>query len=213
MRGGVPLPGTRCRPQPRLPCLSYPAPHRGTCLPRRSRRPLCALRARRFRRPRRSWRPRRSRHSGRPVCFALGCRPHRRVRAPRYRNPGGSGPRGGRRRRQEEQAPRKEPCRPPYDMSHSLQSRYFDRTSYEFLRECKALIRKNTPRVFCFVGSGFSVPLRPAGFALPGFFPACFGILARAVAGYRGTLPVVTRNRHFAREAGITRTEVLPPPE
>ena len=47
----------------------------------------------------------------------------------------------------------------------------------------------------------------------PGFFPACFGILARAVAGYRGTLPVVTRNRHFAREAGITRTEVLPPPE
>ncbi|KAA2409081.1 hypothetical protein F2Q36_00235 [Alistipes onderdonkii] len=98
-------------------------------------------------------------------------------------------------------------------MSHSLQSRYFDRTSYEFLRECKALIRKNTPRVFCFVGSGFSVPLRPAGFALPGFFPACFGILARAVAGYRGTLPVVTRNRHFAREAGITRTEVLPPPE
>ncbi|MBP7123054.1 MAG: hypothetical protein KBA68_08270, partial [Alistipes sp.] len=110
-------------------------------------------------------------------------------------------------------APRKEPCRPPYDMSHSLQSRYFDRTSYEFLRECKALIRKNTPRVFCFVGSGFSVPLRPAGFALPGFFPACFGILARAVAGYRGTLPVVTRNRHFAREAGITRTEVLPPPE
>ena len=47
--------------------------------------------------------------------------------------------------------------------------------------------------------------MRPAGFALPGFFPACFGILARAVAGYRGTLPVVTRNRHFAREAGITR--------
>ena len=127
--------------------------------------------------------------------------------------PGGYGLRGGRLRRQEEQAPRKEPCRPPYDMSHSLQSRYFDRTSYEFLRECKALIRKNTPRVFCFVGSGFSVPLRPAGFALPGFFPACFGILARAVAGYRGTLPVVTRNRHFAREAGITRTEVLPPPE
>lgn len=83
----------------------------------------------------------------------------------------GTGSAAGRLRRQEEQAPRKEPCRPPYEMSHSLQSRYFDRTSYEFLRECKALIRKNTPRVFCFVGSGFSVPLRPAGFALPGFSP------------------------------------------
>ena len=39
------------------------------------------------------------------------------------------------------------------------------------------------------------------------------GILARAIAGYRGTLLVVTHDRHFAREVGITRTVALPPPE
>ena len=92
--------------------------------------------------------------------------------------PGGYGLRGGRLRRQEEQAPRKEPCRPPYDMSHSLQSRYFDRTSYEFLRECKALIRKNTPQVFCFVVSAFRFrrfrllcPVAPCRFCPSGLFP------------------------------------------
>ena len=31
------------------------------------------------------------------------------------------------------------------------------------------------------------------------------GILARAIAGYRGTLLVVTHDRHFAREVGIAR--------
>ena len=39
------------------------------------------------------------------------------------------------------------------------------------------------------------------------------GILARAIAGYRGTLLVVTHDRHFAREVGITRTVALPPSE
>ena len=39
------------------------------------------------------------------------------------------------------------------------------------------------------------------------------GILARAIAGYRGTLLVVTHDRHFAREVGIARTVALPPPE
>lgn len=73
--------------------------------------------------------------------------------------------------------------------------------------------KKYPAGILCFVGSGFSVPLRPAGFALPGFFPACLGILARAIAGYRGTLLVVTHDRHFAREVGITRTVALPPPE
>lgn len=91
--------------------------------------------------------------------------------------PGGYGRRGGRLRRQEEQAPRKEPCRPPYDMSHSLQSRYFDRTSYEFLRECKALIRKNTPQVFCFVVSAFR--FRRFWFLRP-VVPALLNLLFRA---------------------------------
>ena len=39
------------------------------------------------------------------------------------------------------------------------------------------------------------------------------GILARAIAEYRGTLLVVTHDRYFAREVGITRTVALPPPE
>lgn len=160
MRGGVPLPGTRCRPQPCAPCPSYPAPHCGTCRPRRSRRPcaFCAL----------------------GVSDIPGARgiPVRRCVLPRGAvRPGGYGLRGGRLRRQEEQAPCKEPCRPPYDMSHSLQSRYFDRTSYEFLRECKALIRKNTPQVFCFVVSAFR--FRRFWFLRP-VVPALLNLLFRA---------------------------------
>lgn len=145
MRGGVPLPGTRCRPQPARHAVVSGSMLRDVPSPA-----FPALAASR--------------------CAGAFCRG-----APSAR--GGYGLRGGRLRRQEEQAPRKEPCRPPYDMSHSLQSRYFDRTSYEFLRECKALIRKNTPQVFCFVVSAFR--FRRFWFLRP-VVPALLNLLFRA---------------------------------
>lgn len=63
--------------------------------------------------------------------------------------PCGHGFCGCRGRRQKEQEPCQESCYPSsWFIVHRPQSRYFDRTSYEILCECKACGRKNSPAAF-----------------------------------------------------------------